>query len=97
MSQAKEGETTLEKMHRKFTKEPLIPIGALATVFFLGAGLRAFHSNQPRKAQYLMRGRVLAQGFTVAVMCFGGYMGIKPHDRPATYEEKLEKQHQEER
>jgi hypothetical protein len=37
----------------------------------------------------LMRGRVLAQGFTVIAMAVGAYYGVKPHDRPATYEEKL--------
>jgi hypothetical protein len=38
----------------------------------------------------LMRGRVLAQGFTVLAMGIGAFYGMKPHDRPSTYEEKLE-------
>jgi len=86
-------ETTWEKVQRKFGAEPLIPLGAIATVGFLTAGLRAFHSNQPHKSQMLMRGRIVAQGFTVFVMCIGGYMGMKPHSRPVTYEEKLGRQH----
>lgn len=31
-----EGETTLQKMQRKFTAEPLVPVGAIVTVGFLG-------------------------------------------------------------
>ena len=69
-------ETFLQKAQRKFSTEPLIPVGAVLTVGFLGAGLRAFHRGQPRQAQFLMRGRVLAQGFTVAVFLAGSYVGL---------------------
>jgi hypothetical protein len=82
-------ETFLEKLRRKCTHEPLIPLGALLTTAFLGAGLRAFHRGQPRQAQYLMRGRVLAQGFTVAVFIAGSYVGlIKKEPRELSYDEK---------
>ena len=33
-----------------------------------------------------MRGRVLAQGFTIMVMSLGAFYGLKPHDRPKTYQ-----------
>ena len=82
-------ETTLEKMQRKFSAEPFIPIGTLLTVGFLGAGLRAFHSGKSRTAQYLMRGRVLAQGFTVAVFLAGSFMGLVNKGERQTYEGKL--------
>jgi hypothetical protein len=37
-----------------------------------------------------MRGRVIAQGITIAAIIIGGgYFGIKPHNRPSTVEEKL--------
>ena len=36
-----------------------------------------------------MRGRVVAQGFTVLVICIGGFVGFKPHNRPKTFEDKL--------
>lgn len=75
-SQRPEDETVMQKAKRKFSQDPLIPLGALATVAFLGKGLQAFHSGQARQAQYLMRGRVLAQGFTVAVFLAGSFFGI---------------------
>ena len=34
---------------------------------------------------------VLAQGFTVLVMCIGGFYSIKPHDRPKTMQEKMDR------
>ena len=57
-------ETFIEKLYRKCSKEPLVPVGSVATLVCLGAGLRAFHSGEKFKAQQLMRGRVLAQGMT---------------------------------
>jgi len=57
-------ETFIEKLYRKCSKEPLVPVGSIATLVCLGAGLRAFHSGEKFKAQQLMRGRVLAQGMT---------------------------------
>lgn len=85
-----EPEKVLDKAIRKFTDEPFVPIGAFITTLFLGYGLKAFHTGQPVKAQQLMRGRVLAQGFTVLAMLAGaGLLGFKPHDRPATMEEKM--------
>ena len=88
------GETFSEKLVRKTTAEPLVPIGCLVTVGFLSMGLRAFHKGNAVNAQKLMRGRVMAQGFTVAVMLIGAYNGFKPGgDRPKDYEEKLARQH----
>ena len=80
-------ETFLQKAQRKFTHEPLIPLGTLLTVGFLGAGLRAFHSGKSREAQYLMRGRVLAQGFTVVVFLVGSYVGLINKPTRETYDE----------
>lgn len=64
--------------------------GAAATVFFLLSGLRSFYSGNRIQAQQLMRGRVVAQGFTVVAMAAGAFYGIKPHDRPKTMEEKMQ-------
>ena len=108
-------ETFWEKTVRKCKAEPFVPIGALATVAFLGyavgpprassllpavwllffialsfpspsTGFQAFQRGESVKAQALMRGRVLAQGFTIMVMSFGAFYGLKPHDRPKTYQ-----------
>jgi cytochrome bd-type quinol oxidase subunit 1 len=83
-----EKETFMQKAQRKFSNEPLIPLGTLMTVAFLGAGLRAFHTGQSRQAQYLMRGRVLAQGFTVVVFLAGTAIGlIDKGERYKSYDE----------
>ena len=85
-----EKESFVDKLIRKSTAEPLVPIGAVATLVCLGAGLRAFHQGQAATSQRLMRGRVLAQGFTVVVMLAGAAYGFKPGGhRPKTYGEKM--------
>jgi hypothetical protein len=32
---------------------------------------------------------VVAQGFTILMICMGSIYGLKPHDHPSTYEEKM--------
>lgn len=91
MSTGPTDETFWEKGKRKFTQEPLVPVGALVTTGFLISGLRAFHSGQRVAAQQLMRGRVAAQFFTVAAMGVGAYLGMKPSDRPKSVEEILQR------
>ena len=82
-------ELTLEKLLRKSTAEPLVPIGCLVTVGFLVRGLKAFHSGQSNTSQMMMRGRIAAQAFTVGALIVGAYAGLKPHERPQSMEEKL--------
>jgi len=72
-----------------FSAEPFVPIGVIVTTVFLVQGFKAFKGGDQRKAQVLMRGRVVAQAFTVAIMCAGTFMGFKLHDRPKTMEEKM--------
>jgi hypothetical protein len=57
-------------------------VGALATVGFLSAGFRSFLRGEKKNAQFLMRGRVIAQGFTVVMMCIGTFYGLKPQRKP---------------
>eukprot|EP00941_MAST-03F_sp_MAST-3F-sp1_P003085 g3085.t1 len=69
---APEAETTFQKFKRKFSSEPLVPLGFLTTAGVLTAGLWTFKKgNDPAKAQRLMRYRVVAQGFTVAAFGAG--------------------------
>lgn len=89
-TQAPPQETFFEKGLRKCGEEPLVPLGALATTAFLTAGFRAFIRGEANKAQVFMRGRVVAQGFTVAAMCVGAFFGLKPVRKPHI-EEKLSK------
>lgn len=61
------------------------------------AGLYSLHKGTTQRSQYLMRGRVVAQGFTVLVMVTGSYFGVRPHDRPKTMEEKMDRANNSER
>ncbi len=55
-------------------------------------GLRAFHKGKSLQSQQLMRGRILAQGFTVIAMVIGGIgLNIPIHDRPKDMEEKMKR------
>ena len=71
-------ETFAGKAYRKCREEPLVPFGAVLTVGFLTAGLLAFNKGQGGRSQALMRGRVVAQAFTVIAMSLGGMYGLKP-------------------
>lgn len=82
-------ESFFEKVVRKTKNEPLVPLGALVTTGFLLAGFRSFTQGRKHQAQMLMRGRVLAQGFTVIAMGVGAFLGMKPHERPQSMEEVL--------
>ena len=69
----KKVETFEEKLYRKFSEEPLVPIGCLVTAYFLGSGIKSFFDRDMRKSQKMMRARVAAQGATILV--FIGYAG----------------------
>uniref|UniRef100_A0A1B6EH42 HIG1 domain-containing protein n=1 Tax=Clastoptera arizonana TaxID=38151 RepID=A0A1B6EH42_9HEMI len=67
-------ESIKEKFIRKFKESPLVPIGALATTLCLLFGLQSMRKGRSRHSQLLMRGRILAQGFTVVAIITGlGY------------------------
>lgn len=67
-------ETFEEKLYRKFTEEPLVPIGCCVTAYFLGSGIKSFFDRDAARSQRMMRARVGAQFATIA--CFVGYYGI---------------------
>ncbi|XP_058444205.1 HIG1 domain family member 2A, mitochondrial [Malaya genurostris] len=64
-------ETTKEKMIRKVNENPLVPIGCAATLAALGFGLWNFRQGKQQMSQYMMRARILAQGFTVVALVVG--------------------------
>ncbi|XP_075975397.1 HIG1 domain family member 2A, mitochondrial [Anticarsia gemmatalis] len=66
-------ETTQEKFVRKFSDNPFVPIGCLATVGALSYGLWTFRTGRKRMSQQMMRLRIVAQGFTIAALV-GGVM-----------------------
>jgi hypothetical protein len=82
-------ESFYDKIVRKTKKDPLVPVGIGVTLVFLSLGFRSFLNGRKREAQLMMRGRVLAQAFTVAAMGVSAFYGFKPHDRPANVEEQL--------
>lgn len=92
-----EEETFTDKLIRKCKKEPLVPIGVIATTGFLIAGLGSFHTGNKVQAQMMMRGRLAAQLFTVVAMAGGAYMGLRPQVGPKSMEEKLNQMEKEKR
>jgi len=63
-------ETFEERLYRKVTKEPLVPIGCGVTTYFLVSGIRSFMNRDSARSQLMMRGRVAAQACTVLAFCF---------------------------
>jgi len=64
-------ETFKEKFMRKTKENPFVPIGCLGTAGALMWGLRAFNQGKTRQSQLMMRGRIVAQGFTVVAIIVG--------------------------
>ena len=54
--------------------------GALVTTGFLSYGLYSFRRGEKQMSQVMMRGRVLAQGFTVLALVGGMLMAAKKDD-----------------
>ena len=53
-------------------REPLIPIGVLATVAALTGALRAIRKGNHRQVQLMFRARIVAQGLTIVAIVGGG-------------------------
>lgn len=71
-------ETFGEKTKRKFGENPLIPIGCLLTASALIYGLWSFKQGNRQMSQYMMRARVIAQGFTIFAFVAGvGFTAAK--------------------
>lgn len=71
-------ETFEEKLYRKFSEEPLVPIGALVTAYCLGSGIKSFMDKDLKKSQKMMRARVTSQFATIVI--FLGYAGYRQFD-----------------
>ncbi|KAF4517328.1 hypothetical protein B566_EDAN007280 [Ephemera danica] len=70
-NQVIQDETAKDKFMRKFNDNPFVPIGCLATFGALSYGLWSFRTGKRRMSQYMMRLRIVAQGFTVAALIGG--------------------------
>ena len=71
-------ETFSEKLTRKFSADPFVPIGCALTAGILASGLGNFTKIGNRKnavkSQKLMRARVLMQGITLGFLAWGTFM-----------------------
>ncbi|KAG5309224.1 HIG2A protein, partial [Pseudoatta argentina] len=67
-------ETFFQKAIRKTQENPLVPIGAFATVTALSIGLFNFYKGKREMQQNMMRARVGAQAFTIVCMVVGFIM-----------------------
>lgn len=70
LSDQKDAEPFKERAIRKMKEQPLVPLGALATTTCLCMGLLNLYKGNKQRQQFFMRGRVAAQGFTIAVVAF---------------------------
>ncbi|RWS04012.1 respiratory supercomplex factor 1-like protein [Dinothrombium tinctorium] len=66
---------------RKFSENPLVPIGIAATTFFLCRGLGYMLKKDVKKQQLMMRSRVAAQGFTIVALLFSFTLLPKINER----------------
>ncbi|EPE04470.1 altered inheritance-mitochondria protein 31 [Ophiostoma piceae UAMH 11346] len=62
----------LQRGMAKMKREPLIPIGVLATVAALTGALRAIRKGNHRQVQLMFRARIVAQGLTILAIVGGG-------------------------
>ena len=91
-SRSRKVETFTEKLYRKCSAQPLVPVGCGITCVFLYQGLKSFQNGQAARSQKMMRGRVLAQGVTVVIMCsYAAYAQFypKPQDTELERDKKV--------
>lgn len=67
--------TFQEKFKSKISANPFVPLGLVATVSFLVMGLNSMRTGRSARSQLMMRGRVVAQGFTIVAILVGIWMG----------------------
>ncbi|XP_003708651.1 HIG1 domain family member 2A, mitochondrial [Megachile rotundata] len=73
-------ESFLDKLIRKTSQNPAVPIGTIATTAALSYGLWNFHKGNKIMSQYMMRARVGAQAFTILSVAIGCiYLSNKPN------------------
>ncbi|KIJ64750.1 hypothetical protein HYDPIDRAFT_61165, partial [Hydnomerulius pinastri MD-312] len=77
-----------EKAWRKFKDEPLVPLGALATVGAFTMAAIKLRRRESRSLNYWMRMRVAAQALTIAAVCY--YYWHTQKDGESTQPRQLE-------
>eukprot|EP00588_Corethron_pennatum_P010524 CAMPEP_0194270728 /NCGR_PEP_ID=MMETSP0169-20130528/4653_1 /TAXON_ID=218684 /ORGANISM="Corethron pennatum, Strain L29A3" /LENGTH=124 /DNA_ID=CAMNT_0039012869 /DNA_START=198 /DNA_END=572 /DNA_ORIENTATION=+ len=78
------GESFPEKLLRKGKEEPFVPIGCVATTYFLVSGFNSFRHGDAVRSQKMMKGRVMAQGATIAALAmYAGYSSLGGYEKIA--------------
>jgi hypothetical protein len=69
-----------KNLWEKVKSDPLPPLGLASTIGILSYGLYSMKKGNSQMAQYMMRGRVAAQGITVVLVMYSlGYSGYKSY------------------
>ncbi|CAH2047096.1 unnamed protein product, partial [Iphiclides podalirius] len=80
-------ETNKEKFIRKFSENPFVPIGCLATAGALTYGLWCFRNGKSKLSQKMMRLRIVAQGSRLAMAEGLSSRGLVAHGAGGTQTE----------
>ncbi|KAK3072749.1 Respiratory supercomplex factor 1, mitochondrial [Teratosphaeriaceae sp. CCFEE 6253] len=64
-------ESRWQKLSRRLTEEPLIPLGCLLTCWALFEATRSMRSGDRHRTNRMFRRRIYAQGFTILAMLAG--------------------------
>lgn len=84
-------ETWTEKFTRKFKENPLVPLGAAATVATLIIASKKMRRGESQQMNHWLRARVAAQGFTILAICGGAYW-VNKQKREAALAEAISNQ-----
>lgn len=92
--------TAASSFIKKSKQNIFVPIGLVATAACIVMGLVSMSRSDSRRQQQFMRGRILFQGFTFAMMATGIYLTTKEKDRHRRlreYEQQRQEQEQQHR
>ncbi|KAG9003598.1 Respiratory supercomplex factor 1, mitochondrial [Tulasnella sp. JGI-2019a] len=81
----------IQKGWNKCKQQPFVPAGILLTTFALLGAVREFKRGNSQNMNRFLRGRVLAQGATVAAMLIGSYFYETSNQEKKEQEQKAER------
>ncbi|KAG8869961.1 Respiratory supercomplex factor 1, mitochondrial [Tulasnella sp. 332] len=82
----------LQQGWNKCKQQPFVPAGVLLTTFALIGAVREFKRGNSHNMNRYLRGRVLAQGATVAAMLIGSYFYETSNKETKELEQKAERE-----
>eukprot|EP00126_Sphaerothecum_destruens_P009229 Sdes_comp20467_c0_seq1m14724 len=78
----KKSEKFTEKLKRKMTENPFVPLGCLFTTIALIGGVRSMRGGDKMKSQYFMRARIFGQGVTLLSLVGGALYATLGRKKP---------------